>query len=482
MRGAKLLDRADVVIYDFLANPRLLKLAPRAEVIYVGKKAGQHSMPQDQINALLVEQAAAGKQVVRLKGGDPYVFGRGAEECQALAAAGIPFEVVPGVTSAVAAAAYAGIPATHRDFNSTFTLVTGHEKEDEPSDIAWPVLAKLPCLAFYMGVKALPNICRKLIENGMDPQMPAAAISWGTLPRQRVVTATVATLADKVREASLETPAIAIVGKVVTFRNLLDWFGRRPLLGKRIVVTRTRLQASELSERLEEFGAEVIEAPTIEIAPPSDYAPIDTALANAADYDWIVFTSANGASAVKERLWATGKDPRVFGRAKIAVIGQATADAVKTELCLQVDCCPKRFIAEALAKELINAGEAKGKRFLLLRADLGRPELVDMLTAAGAKVDDVSVYQTRPTAQLPAEIAEGLAARNIDWITFTSSSTARNFTALLGPNYRKQLTGVKLASIGPITTKTLLELGLEPSVEAETSDIPGLAAAMANQS
>jgi uroporphyrinogen III methyltransferase/synthase len=476
------LDRADVVVIDFLASPRFLKLCPQAQVIYVGKKAGDHPVPQDQINALLIENARAGKLVVRLKGGDPFVFGRGAEECQALAAAGIPFEVVPGVTSAVAAAAYAGIPATHRDFNSTFTLVTGHEKDNQPSDIAWDALAKLPTLAFYMGTKSLPNICRKLIENKMDPATPAAAISWGTLPRQRVVVGTLATLPQKVEQANLEPPVMTIVGKNVALRDSLDWFSRRPLLGKTIVVTRSRLQASQLSEKLEEFGAEVIEAPTIEIAPPPDYESLDAALVEAGNFDWVIFTSANGVTAIKKHLWEIGRDSRVFGRAKIAVIGQATADAVEKELCLKVDCCPKRFIAEALAKELIAAQEAKGKKILLLRADLGRPELVEMLTAAGAEVEDVTAYATRPAEQLPPEVTEALAQKRIDWITFTSSSTAKNLAAILGPGYKDLLSGIKLASIGPITSSALRELGLEPNVEAQISDIAGLARAMANQS
>ena len=482
LRGAKLLEQAEVVVYDFLANPRLLKLCPTAEVIYVGKKAGAHSLPQEQINALLIEKAQAGKRVVRLKGGDPFVFGRGAEECQALAAAGIPFEVVPGVTSAIAAAAYAGIPATHRDFNSTFTLVTGHEKEDQISDIAWDALARLPCLAFYMGVKALPNICRRLIDNGMDSKTPAAAISWGTLPRQRVVAATLATLAAQVEKAGLESPAVTIVGQVVALRETLDWFSRRPLVGKTIVVTRTRDQASQLAEQLEELGAAVIEAPTIEILPPTDFTAIDAALAEMAGLDWVVFTSANGPAAVRKRLFEIGRDARSFGRAKIAVVGAATAKAVEKELALKVNLCPTQFSSDALAEELITTCGVKGNRILLLRADIGRQEFAQILGTSGAEVKDVAVYLTRPAAALPPEVVEGLKNRQIDWITFTSSSTAINFAALLGDLYREQLVGVKLASIGPITTSTLRELGLEPSVEARRFDIAGLTEAIAGKS
>jgi uroporphyrinogen III methyltransferase/synthase len=475
------LDQADTVVYDYLANPRLLRLCPQAELIYVGKKAGAHSLPQDQINALLVEKARSGKRVVRLKGGDPFVFGRGAEECQALAEAKIPFEVVPGVTSAIAAAAYAGIPATHRDFNSTFTLVTGHEKEDADSDVAWNALAKLPALAFYMGIKALPNICRKLIENGMDAQTPAATISRGTLPLQKVVKATLATLAAEVEKAALESPAVTIVGKVVALRETLDWLTRRPLLGKTIVVTRTRAQASDLAEKLEDLGAAVIEAPTIEILPPPDYAAIDAALAEMGNFDWVVFTSANGPVAVRKRLSEIGLDARSFGRAKIAAVGAATARVIERELFLKVELCPKQFLAEALAEALIAAGQARGKRLLLLRADIARPELAAALIAAGADVKDVAVYHTRPAAALPAEVVEGLQNRRIDWITFTSSSTASNFAALLGPNYREKLAGVKLASIGPVTSFTLRELGLEPAAEAERYDIAGLTRAIAGK-
>src|SRR4051794_7563387 len=280
LRGAELLARADVVVYDYLANPQLLAhCRPGAERIYVGKKAASHSMTQEQINALLVEHGKAGKRVVRLKGGDPFVFGRGGEECEALAAAGIAFEVVPGITAALAAPAYAGIPVTHRDFNSSFTFVTGHEKEEEykdaqaknrtpgagASDLDWFAIAKLPCIAFYMGVKSLPRICQKLVEHGMSPDMPAATIRWGTTPRQRTVTGTVATLPERVAAAKLGPPALTIIGHVVELRATMNWFERRPLFGQTVVVTRTRQQASELTDRLTTLGASILEAPTIEL-------------------------------------------------------------------------------------------------------------------------------------------------------------------------------------------------------------------------
>src|SRR5688500_13583477 len=299
-------------------------------------------MTQEQINALLVEKGQAGKRVVRLKGGDPFVFGRGGEECESLARAGVPFEVVPGVTAAIAAPAYAGIPVTHRDFNSSFTFITGHEKEDdykdpdsrgrEPargsSDVDWSVVARLPCLAFYMGVKSLPRICAKLIEHGMASDMPAATIRWGTMPRQKTVVGTLSDLATKVAEAGLKPPALTIVGRVVSMRETMNWFERRPLFGQTVVVTRTRHQASELSARLTELGAEVIEAPTLELAPPADPAVVDDALRNAGRYDWVVFTSANGVYQTKARLVELGLDARAFGGAKVAAVGDSTADAV----------------------------------------------------------------------------------------------------------------------------------------------------------
>lgn len=495
VRGATLLEAADVVVYDYLSNPVLLnRCRAEAERIYVGKKAAAHSMSQEQINALLVEKGRAGKRVVRLKGGDPFVFGRGGEECEALVAAGVPFEVVPGITAAIAAPAYAGIPVTHRDFNSSFTFLTGHEKEEEykdadsrsreaargSSDLDWASIAKLPCLAFYMGVKSLPRICARLIEHGMAPDMPAATIQWGTTARQRTVTGTVKTLPTKVAEAGLMPPALTIVGRVVSLRDTLNWFERRPLFGQTVAVTRTRQQSSDLSERLAELGASVIEAPTIELSPPADWGPVDDALRSIGRYDWVVFTSANGVSYTKRRLLALGLDVRAFGSAKIAAVGDATAAAVGRELCLSVDLCPARFVAEALADALVSRGVVRGGRFLLLRADIARPVLVERLVRDGAaEVRDVAVYETKPVASLPPPLLDALAAGELTWITFTSSSTVKNFVDLLGLDYRQKLAGVKFASIGPITTATLRELGLEPTVQADNSDLDDLVSALA---
>lgn len=489
LRGAELLARATVVVYDYLANPQLLAHCPRAKVVYVGKKAAQHSMSQADINALLVAEAQAGHRVVRLKGGDPFVFGRGGEECEALAAANIPFEVVPGITAALAAPAYAGIPVTHRDLNSSFTLITGHEKEQdyqdpaararEPaagaSDLDWASIARLPCLAFYMGVKSLPRICQKLVEHGMPADMPAAAIRWGTTPRQQTVTGTVATLASAVAEAKLAPPALTIIGRVVELRPTLNWFERRPLFGQTIVVTRTRQQASELSEQLAELGANVIEAPTIELAAPDEWSGIDEELLSAGQYDWIIFTSQNGVRFTRDRLLEIGQDIRSFGGARIAAIGDATAQAVRDELCLKVDLCPPVFVAEALADALAQANEVRGRKFLLLRADIARPILRERLERDGAAmVRDVPIYQTQRAAALPQHLLDALESRQVNWVTFTSSSTAKNFAALLGDNYQEKMQGVRIASIGPITTATIKELGLAPDVEAKTFNIDGL--------
>ncbi len=488
VRGRDLLERAEVVVFDHLANPALLRHCPRADLIYVGKQASKHAMSQGEINRLLVEKGLAGQLVVRLKGGDPFVFGRGGEECEALAAAGVGFEVVPGITSAIAGPAYAGIPVTHRDFNSSYTLVTGHEKEADyqdpaarergtgaASDVDWSVLAKLPCLAFYMGVKSLPSICRRLMENGMSGEMPAATIQWGTTSRQRTVVGTVSTLARKVEEAGISPPAMTIIGRVVELRETMNWFEKRPLFGQTIVVTRTRQQASSLAKGLEDLGARVMEAPTIELEPACDAAVVDEALRMAGTFDWIVFTSQNGVAFAKQRLRESGVDVRAFGGAKIAAIGQATADAIREQLCLKVDLCPEEFVADALAGELLRRGEIRGRRFLMLRADIARPILRQKLAEGGAsEVRDVAIYQTKPATSLSPALVEALSGGQVQWVTFTSSSTARNFAKLLGADYLSRLSGVKIASIGPITTGSRRELELVPTVEAKTYTIEGL--------
>lgn len=496
LRGAQLLALAEVVVYDALVNAALLEHCPRAQLIYVGKKAAEHTLSQEQINNLLIEQAMAGRRVVRLKGGDPFIFGRGGEECEALHAAGIPFEVVPGITAAIAAPAYAGIPVTHRDLNSSFTFITGHEKEEDyrdpsalgrapaagSSDVDWSVLAKLPCLAFYMGVKSLPRICARLIEHGMDPQTPAAIIHRGTLPQQRTVVSTVADLPQRAAEVKMMPPALTIIGRVVRLRNVMNWYETRPLFGQTILITRTRRQAGELSRRLGELGAAIMEAPTIELSLPADPAEVDQALLRAGDYDWIIFTSVNGVRFARDRLRDLNQDVRLFGNAKLAAIGVATAEAIWRELSLKVDLCPDSFVAEALADALLLRGEVSGKRFLLLRADIARPILREkLLQGDAAEVRDVPIYQTLPAGQLPPGVIDALDQGQVNWITFTSSSTARNFIQLLGPDYQRRIRSARIASIGPITTATLRGLGIEPAVQAQVFNLDGLVAAILNQ-
>jgi uroporphyrinogen III methyltransferase/synthase len=330
-----------------------------------------------------------------------------------------------------------------------------------------------------MGVKALPRICAKLIEHGMPADTPAATIRWGTMPSQRTIVGTIADLPQKVAEAKLAPPAITIVGKVVSLRPTMNWFESRPLFGHTIAVTRTRQQSSELTSRLTELGANVIEAPTIELSAPGEWSEVDEVLEHIAEYDWVIFTSQNGVKFAKQRLLETGSDARAFAGVHIAAIGDVTADAVRHELCLKVDLCPKEFVAEALADEFIKRNEVRGRRFLLLRADIARPILREKLAENGAtEVKDVSIYESRPAMSLPAPLLDALDAKQINWITFTSSSTARNLADLLGPDYKAKLQGVKIASIGPITTRTLEELGLPPAVQAQTYNVEGLVEAV----
>lgn len=493
VRGVELLATADLVIYDNLANPALLAHAPQAELFYVGKKAAEHTLTQDQINQLLIDRAQLGLRIVRLKGGDPFVFGRGGEECEALHQAGIPFEVVPGITAAIAAPAYAGIPVTHRDLNSSFTLITGHEKEQEyqsseardrspaagSSDVDWSVIAKLPCIAFYMGVKSLPRICQKLIAHGMDSATPVATIQWGTHARQRVVTGTLATQPSLVAESRIGPPAITLVGKVVQLRPIMNWFEARPLFGHRVLVTRSRQQSSQLARQLSAAGAQVIQAPTIELHPSNNPALIDHTFAGMSRFNWIIFTSPSGVDFTRAKLDALGLDARAFGTARIAAIGQSTAKAITEKLCLKVDLCPERAMAETLADALIATGSVAGNRILLLRAEIGRPVLVDRLnTASPAEIVDLPLYCTAPAAALPPGVLESLRAGEIDWITFTSSSTARGLVDLIPAEDRHLLQNCRRLSIGPVTTATLVELGLPPTAQAASTDMDAMMNAM----
>jgi uroporphyrinogen III methyltransferase/synthase len=479
-KGLELLRRADVVVYDQLASPELLKEAPAgAELRYVGKKAGDHALPQGGINALLVDRAKAGLTVVRLKGGDPFVFGRGGEEAEELAAAGIPFEVVPGVTSAVAVPAYAGIPVTHRRYTTLVTFITGHEDPTkEASSIPWAVLGQNPgTLVFLMGVKNLADNCRQLVQAGRAPETPAAVIEKGTTLSQRTVVGTLATIAAHAQKAEIKPPAVLVVGGVVDLAGTLKWWENRPLWGKTAVVTRSRDQASRLVELLTAAGAQCLEVPTIEIGPPADFALLDAALQHFTRYAWVIFTSANGVSAFMDRLFHMGLDVRAFGRAKIAVIGPATADALKP-YGLRADVVPKTFQAEGLL-EVLTPRLLGGTRILLARAEQARDVLPEGLVQLGMAVDVVPVYRALPPQTVPPEAAGVLQEGRVDILTFTSSATVHNFAGLVGKDRFLNLAAdATLASIGPITTATLKEYGITPQIEPAAFTIPALATAI----
>jgi uroporphyrinogen III methyltransferase/synthase len=480
VRGLALLRRADVVVYDQLASPELLKEAPAsAELLYVGKKAGDHALPQGGINELLVAKARAGLTVVRLKGGDPFVFGRGGEEAEELAAAGVPFEIVPGVTSAIAAPAYAGIPVTHRRYTTLVTFITGHEDPTkEASTIPWAALGQNPgTLVFLMGVKNLSENCRRLVAAGRAPETPAAVIQSGTTLAQRTVVGTLADIAARAREADIKPPAVLVVGGVVALADTLKWWENRPLWGKTVVVTRSRDQASRLVDLLNAAGARCLEVPTIEIVPPADFAPLDAALAHLARYDWVIFTSANGVRAFMDRLFQKGLDVRALGRARLAVIGPATAQALR-DFSLVAEVVPDTFQAEGLL-EVLEPKLLGGTRILLARAEQARDVLPQGLTDLGVKLDVVPVYRALPPASVPPEAAAWLLKGRVDLLTFTSSSTVHNFAGLVGLDaFQKLAAQAPVASIGPITTATLKEFGIMPLIEPAAFTIPALAEAI----
>ncbi len=480
LKGMKVLSRAQVVVYDQLASPDLLQAAPAdAEIIYVGKKAGDHALPQGGINQLLVDKAKAGRLVVRLKGGDPFVFGRGGEEAEALAAAGIPFEVVPGVSAAVAVPAYAGIPVTHRGLASLVTFITGHEDPTKAeSDIPWDILARTQgTLVFLMGVKNLAENCRRLLDGGRPAATPAAVIQSGTLATQRTVTGTLADIAGRARHADIRPPAILVVGEVAALREHLEWWEKRPLWGKTAVVTRTREQASALVDLLTEAGARCLTVPTLEIGPPDDLGPLHAALGRLGSYDWLIFTSPNGVSAFMVQLFAQGLDVRALSRARLAAIGPATAQALRAQ-GLVADCVPRRFVAEDLAAALLPL-MAPGSRVLLARAQEAREVLPEILSAAGMAVEVAPAYQARRPAGIPPEAREALAQGRVDILTFTSSNTVKHFAALVGEEqFRTLARQAVVAAIGPITAATLQEFGIKPQIEPEDYTIPALAAAI----
>ncbi|HET9179113.1 MAG TPA: uroporphyrinogen-III C-methyltransferase [Terriglobia bacterium] len=477
LKGKAALERADVIIYDFLANEDLLRYAPpECEKICVGKRPGHKSSSQEAINELLVNRAAQGKVVVRLKGGDPFIFGRGGEEAQALAKAGIRFEIVPGITSGYAVPAYAGIPLTHRDLSSSVTFVTGHEDPSKPSNsVEWAKLAAgADTLVLFMGVRNLPEISAALIKGGKDPGTPAAVIFWGTRATQQTVTGSLADIAARV--GGIEAPAIIVVGNVAALREELNWFERLPLFGRRIVTTRAQGQSEALRRALENLGAEAVEVPAIEVRDPQSWQPLDEAIGRLEEFDYLLFTSANGVRKFLGRLIACGRDLRDLKGLVIGAIGPGTS-AELAATGIRADFLPEEYRAEGLIERL-SRDEIRGKRFLIPRAKVARDILPRSLEGRGARVEVVEAYETvRP--DFPAGELERLLTPVPDAITFTSSSTVINFVGLIeNAGLRTILERTAIASIGPITSETVRQHGLEVSMEAADSTIDGLIEAL----
>ena len=477
-RGAELLQHSDVVLYDRLVDERLLSLAREgAEVVYSGKWPRRTSNTQDEIHEHLIEYARMGNSVVRLKGGDPFVFGRGGEEALALLEAGIPFEVVPGITSAIAVPAYAGIPLTHRGIAASFTVVSGSEDPSkEESNIDWRSLATgAGTLVVLMGWESLPNVAESLMANGMAPDTPSALIQWGTRPNQRTVEGTLSNVLQRGRDAGLEPPVVAVFGHVVSLRKQTRWFDNRPLHGKRVLVTRARAQASALADLLSREGAEPVEVPAIRISPLADDSPLRQRVQQLDSYQWVVFTSVNGVEAFWDALDREDRDARAFAGVKVAAIGPATAEAL-LHRGLRADAVPQEYVAEALVTEL--RGRVKqGDRVLLPRAEGSRPVLVDDLESLGASVDEVAAYGTVVPEESQENALGLLAGGQIDAVTLTSSSTIRNLVQLLKDDTRL-LDQATIACIGPVTAATAKELGLRVDVQATEYTIPGLVEAL----
>ena len=481
VRGVECIQRADVIVYDYLSNPTLLRYArPDAEIIYAGKQARDHTLTQDEINAVLVEKGKAGKIVTRLKGGDPFVFGRGGEEAEELHKAGIPFEIVPGISSSIAAPCYAGIPVTHRAVATAFMVITGHEDPTKgESQVDWKNVAEFfGTRVILMGVERIGVIAAELMKHGAAADLPVAMVRWGTTGNQQTITGTLATIADVVAKTGFKAPAVTIVGQVATLRDTLNWFEKRPLFGKRIVVTRSREQASELVRQLSDLGADVLEIPTIKITPPVNTAPLREAVTAMGEYDWVVFTSPNGVDALFRAFFEVHKDLREFGPVRIAAVGSATAQKV-AEYHLEVDFMPNEFTTEGLLKEFRAVVDCENQHFLLPRADLADEKLARGLENLGGIVDDLDAYATVPETEDRTGHRARLLAEGADLVTFTSSSTVTNFCNLVDlPALTKQFPKMRFVSIGPVTTKTAKERALAIVAEAEVHTIPGLVEAV----
>ncbi len=470
LRGVECLGRADVVLYDYLVNPAILTHAKEGcELVCLGHHKAERTVPQDAINARMIEAAVQGKTVVRLKGGSPDVFGRGAEEREALREAGVPCETVPGITAALAAAAYAEIPITHGSHSSAVALVTGHERRcKEGPALDYEALARFPgTLVVYMGVTTARTWSEALIRGGMAPTTPVAIVRRSTLPDQQTIRCDLQGVADVIAARALRPPAVIIVGQVAASGPEISWFQSRPMFGRRVLVTRPREQAASLAGRLRELGAEVLVEPAIRITDPPDWAPVDAALARLDRYDWLVFSSSNGVRSVMERLLATGGDLRRLRHLRLAAIGPGTAEELQG-YHLRPDLVPDEYRAEALAEAL--AREAAGRRVLLARASRGREVLAEQLRQAGASVDQVVVYLSSDVQDPEPAVAAALTEGRIDWITVTSSAIARSLAAMFGDDLRR----ARLASISPVTSSVLRGLGFEPAVEADPYTMDGL--------
>jgi uroporphyrinogen III methyltransferase/synthase len=480
VKGLECVKKADVVIYDYLANERLLEhRRPDAELVYVGKQGGRHTLPQDEINVLIVRKAKEGKIVARLKGGDPFIFGRGGEEAEDLVDNGIPFEVVPGVTAATAVPTYAGIPLTHRDHTASVAFVTGHEDPTKPeSKVHWDKIATgIGTLVFFMGMKNLRSIVDNLVSNGRSSDTPVALIQWGTRTDQRVVTGTLKDIVAKVKEAKLGPPAIIVVGEVVRLREKLNWYESKPLFGKRVVVTRSRDQASAFAEMLIDRGATTIEFPTIDVVPPESWEELDRAIQSVETYHWIVFTSANAVRFFMERLRGLGRDLRILKGVKICTVGPKTAEALET-YGLRADLIPDEFKAEGVLAAL-GGVEVKGRKFLIPRAKVAREVIPDKLRELGADVTVATAYENvRPSADRD-RVKKLFEEKKISVVTFTSSSTVHNFIEILGQKeYKILIDGVSVACIGPVTAKTAEEYGMKIDIMPKEYTIPAFVDAM----
>lgn len=482
IKGRNLLAEAEVVVYDRLVNPDILSgVRPEAELIYVGKASSHHALRQEQINQLLVEKVAAGKKVVRLKGGDPFLFGRGGEEAEYIRNHGFDYEVVPGVTSAIAVPAYAGIPVTHRDAASSLAIITGHEKPGKQvSSIKWPQLAQgIDTLVFLMGIENLDFITGNLITNGKRPDTPIALVRWGTWPAQEVLTGTLADIGQKVQDSQFKPPAVIIVGEVVNIREQLAWIENKPLWGKRVVVTRARAQASALADKLKELGASVIEFPTIEITPEEDLSPLHHAFRSIDSFNWIIFTSVNAVDIFFTEMMADGLDIRCLTGINICAIGPATCERLRNH-GIKSDIVPSEYVAEGLIEELEKKIKP-GQSVLLPRARGARATLPEAINEMGAHVIEVNLYSAAPVANVCVEDLGQILEGQVDLITFTSSSTVTNFVNIIGAGNVEKLADTQIACIGPITANTAKNKGFKVDLIAPEYTIAGLIGAILEQ-